>query len=102
RATSGVRVRRLARARNFDVVQLGPIPDLARELAQRVELGLDRLPETAAVLGLVLLEAVHVGAQRVAPGRELDDLGFESLPLALGDSTRRRLGIGDEAARLLL
>jgi hypothetical protein len=52
-------------------VELRALAVLHGELAQRVQLGLDRLPQPGPVLALVLLERLDVGVERVAPRREI-------------------------------
>ena len=72
----------------------------AGELAQRIELGFDRLPEPAAILALVLLQRLDVGVERVTPRRQVLHFALEPLPLVLRDPARGLLGFGHEVVRL--
>ncbi len=91
---------RLAGRRDLDLVQLGTRRrwlDLTTEVG---EVGFDRGTEAVAVAGRVRVERVGVGAQLLASGGELEDLGFEPATLTFRDAPSSRLGIADQRLRL--
>ena len=67
------------RDRKLDRLDLGHGPGRGGGArAQRFEVLFERGREPVAVVGLELRQRVDVGEQRVAPGREVDDLALES------------------------
>ena len=58
--------------------------------------------DAVAVPGHVLLERVGVGAQLLAAGREVEQLGLEPASLTLGDAAGGGLGVADQRLRLRL
>jgi hypothetical protein len=83
-------------------VELRTRPLRAGELAERIELGLDRLPEPAAILALVLLERLDVGVERVTARGKVLHFALEPLPLVLRDAARGLLGFAHEVVGLAL
>ena len=87
---------------NLDLVDRGSFRGRAGCLAEELELRLDRVVETLAVLLLELLERVDIGRQRVAGPAELGDVRFELALLGLSDAACVLLGFGDEVLRFRL
>ena len=93
---------RPARRGQLDVVDLGPRRGRIDVAGEVLEVGLDRGADAVAVPRRVRLERVGVGAQLLAPGREVEDLGLEPTALALGDAARGGFGFADQRLRLRL
>ena len=98
---SGSRAKSFGQGRDLDVTRLGPhARRRGRTAAQRGEVGLERANAAIAVVGLEARERLDVGEQRVAPGREVEDLLFEAAAFGFAAPAGVGFGVGDQPARL--